>query len=331
MKTRVGVVGCGAIFNRHEYAIDSNDDFELVQVCDIELSLCKTIAERKNISYTTDYREMDVDLAVICTPNGEHFNQAKWFLDNKVDVLIEKPATIHAWQARDLCKIAKENNRNVYCVLQVRLNPTVSFVKQLLEENVLGDIRGVSLVQRWQRPLSYFASWRNNPAVSGGTLHEVGIHYIDILTHLLGEPKVVAGLSKKIKHINSNVKDSIYAILDFNSFAGTLEVTIAAEPSNLECSISIMGSNGFIKLGGKALNEIEAHNFLSRESDTQFSILRNKMLKEDETLPNDYGEYEGSCPNHATLYRNLDKFRLETTVSVLKTIETIYRKTGDLY
>ncbi len=115
-----------------------------------------------------------------------------------------------------------------------------------------------------------------------------------------------------------DIEDTIYSIFDFGGFGGTCEVTIAAEPQNLECSISIIGANGYVKLGGKALNIIESANFLSHKYDIS-------------TEPNNYGSYQGSCPNHPFVYQNLKDFDMSETLNVISLIDEIYEKSNIKY
>ena len=132
-----------------------------------------------------------------------------------------------------------------------------------------------------------------------------------------------------MKHLDVNIEDTIYGIFDFEEFGGTFEVTIAAEPRNLECSISVFGSNGYIKIGGKALNIIESANFLSQGCQNKYeNILKKYKI---ETEPNNYGSYQGSCPNHPFVYENLNNFRIEETINVISMIEEIYDKSGIKY
>ena len=196
---------------------------------------------------------------------------------------------------------------------------------------MLGKIRGVNLVQRWQRPVEYFSGWRSIPNVGGGTLHEVGIHYLDILQYLIGVPRIVSATSYNTKHVQSDIEDTIYSLVDYKDFGGTIEVTISAEPHNLECSISILGSNGFIKLGGKALNLIESYNFLSHGAKKQFESIISNHENVTYIPPNNYGSYLGSCPNHLGVYQNLNMFKLKNTKNSLQIIENIYEKLGKKY
>jgi UDP-N-acetyl-2-amino-2-deoxyglucuronate dehydrogenase len=332
-KYNVGIIGCGAIFPRHLESIQANKEYKLVAVCDIQKSLVDGVSKRLGVRGYVDYQKMvkskDIDFVVIATPNSLHTEQAIFSLKNNCDVLIEKPAAFLDSEIKTILKTAKQHKRNAYCVLQVRLNPTVQLLKRVMDAGILGDIRGVSLIQRWQRPIEYFSGWRAEPSVGGGTLFECGIHYLDVLQYLFGKPKVVSSKVYEIKHKGIDIEDTIYSIFDFGTYGGTCEVTIAAEPQNLECSISVLGANGYIKLGGKALNIVESAKFLSHGSQTEF----NKIIKSYDisTEPNSYGSYQGSCPNHPFVYQNLDSFKIEETINVIDLINSIYEKSNISY
>jgi UDP-N-acetyl-2-amino-2-deoxyglucuronate dehydrogenase len=332
-KYKVGILGCGSILPRHLESIKMNSNFELVAVCDIQPEIVNNLSKKLNVQPFTNFKEMIdskiLDFVTIATPNSLHIEQAIYCLKNNCDVLIEKPVSFKTDEIEKIIECAKKNNRKAFCVLQVRLNPTVSLLKEVLKSGILGNIRSVSMIQRWQRPLEYFTGWRAIPSVGGGTLYEVGIHYLDVLQFLFGLPKVHSSKIYQTKHKDVEIEDTIYSILDFGHFGGTCEVTIAAEPRNLECSISVIGSNGYVKIGGKAMNVVESANFLSHGSQTQFDNISKKFDIVYE--PNSYGSYQGSCPNHPYVYENLDSFRLEESLNVISLIEDIYKKSNIEY
>ena len=332
-KYKIGIIGCGAILPRHIESIESNNNFVLSSLCDIQEDLVKEISKKYNTNHFTDYKEMikksDINFVTIATPNSLHYEHAILALENGCDVLIEKPVSFSKNEILELIEISKKNNRQAYCVLQVRLNPTVTFLKEIISNNILGDIRAVNFIQRWQRPIEYFTGWRSYPKIGGGTLYEVGIHYLDIIQHVFGLPFVHSSKIYKTKHVSVDIEDTIYSILDFGNFGGTCEVTIAAEPSNLECSISVLGSNGFVKIGGKSLNVIESGTFLSYGHQKEFERIKKKYLISAE--PNNYGSYQGSCPNHPYVYQNLNDFKLDESINVIQLIEEIYNKSNIKY
>lgn len=326
----VGILGCGKIFDRHiEAIIENSKDFNLVALCDNEESKYRELKKNfSDVSIFKDYRAMinsSIDFVVISTPNSMHFEQAKFFLENNCDVLIEKPATLNPENVRKISEIAKENNQKAYSVLQVRLNKTVKILKELIENKKIGNINSITLSQRWQRPLSYFDDWRGIPKIGGGTLHECGIHYLDIVCFLFGKPNVIASNQYSSKHKSAKIEDTVHSIVSFGDFGGIFEVTIACEPSNIECSLTILTSEGFIKIGGKALNKVIDIKFKQSDLEDEIKSIFS-MVNYEQAVPNNYKNYEGSCPNHPSLYRNLNKFDISVTYDVLDLIDEIYNK-----
>ena len=330
---KVGIIGCGMIFPRHLEAVEANEEYELVAICDTDQQALDQKRNRLSVSSFTDYKQMvlqtGVDFIVIATPNSQHYEQAIFCLQNGCDVLIEKPATLNPKQIDDLVSYAESCQQNVYAVLQVRLNSCIQNLKYLLDNNLVGNVRGFSLVQRWQRPKEYFYDWRGQPKVGGGILHECGIHYLDILCYLLGKPSVAAAKKYNTKHKTVDIEDTVYAMLDFGDYGGNAEVTISCEPKNLECSLSLMTDSGFIKLGGKAMNVFEELNFLDPAQ--QETIEKLVATNNSVGTPNSYGGYAGSCPNHPVLYSRLEEFNLIETKNVLELIDEIYEACGVKY
>lgn len=331
-KIRVGIVGCGKIFPAHLRAISENrDKFELVAVCDNDTAVIDSLCIEPTISKFIDYENMllamtnKMDMVTIATPNSLHFQQAQIALNHQFNVLIEKPVSFTKKDVEKIEEIAIKNSRRAYGVLQVRYNPSVIFLKKCIAGSYFGKIRSISLIQRWQRPTEYFSDWRGDINIGGRTLYEVGIHYLDIMRWIFGNPKVLYTKTFQLKHKDISFEDTVYSTLEFsNHCAGTIEVTIAAEPCNLECSLTLIGEKGMMKLGGKALNNIErieiSDSKLSNDLKTQASII-------NENLFNDYGSYQGSSPNHPKLYKQLSEGRgilIQDIAKSISFIEEIY-------
>ncbi len=330
---KVGIVGCGKIFLRHLEAIEANNEYKLVAICDTDQQVLDQKNNHLTASLFTDYKQMvlqtEVDFIVVATPNSQHFEQAMFCIENGCDVLIEKPATLDPEQIEILISHANKHQQEVYAVLQVRLNSCIQNLKYLIDNKIIGNIRGFGLIQRWQRPSQYFDDWRGIPKVGGGTLHECGIHYLDILCYILGKPSVLSAAKYNTKHKKTEIEDTVYSILGYEDFGGNVEITISSEPKNLECSLSILTDYGFIKIGGKAMNVFEEIDFIDKhlESNIKQIISKNNSIG----TPNSYGSYAGSCPNHPVLYSRLEEFNLIETKNVLELIDDIYEACGVKY
>jgi UDP-N-acetyl-2-amino-2-deoxyglucuronate dehydrogenase len=336
MKRRVGIIGCGHILVRHTESITQYPkDFELVALCDIDKGVLeKAVKENGNVEGFTDYKDMlekmkgKMDFVTIATPNHLHYEMAMESMKAGYDILIEKPIAFEASRVQEIQDEADKLGREAYCVLQVRYNPTVKMMERVLEEGLLGDIRSVCFIQRWQRPIGYFKDWRGFIDQGGRSLYEYGIHYLDIVQKLFGVPDVKSTDCFNHKHLEIPFEDTSYSIVQFkNGASGSIEVNVAVEPSNLECSIAIMGSQGYLKISGNALDVVERASFETEE-------LTNKWKKIESSsgqsiTPNSYGTHVGSCPNHPTLYAEIAKgngLKVSESVPSIDFIQKIYEK-----
>jgi len=334
-KYKVGIIGCGFIFDRHIEAIKANKEaYELVALCDIDKKKTDISAKKYSVKGFYDYKDMlktlagNMNFVVIATPNAYHYEQAIASLQMGYDTLVEKPIDFTHIRIQKIIDTAKKYKKRAYGVLQVRYNPTVQMLKEGIKKRIIGELRSISLIQRWQRPSTYFDSWRADKKIGGRILYEVGIHYLDIMQYIFGLPKILSTATFNNKHKNVEFEDTIFSILKFpNGASGSIEVTIAAEPSNLECSISVMGSEGYIKIGGRALDKVEITKFSNSVVKTSWNKLKSKYGKS--IAPNSYGTHLGSCPNHPFLYSEIAKGRgilLKETLNSVKFIEDIYNK-----
>ena len=326
---RVAVLGCGAIFNRHLAALRANPDtYQFVGYFDpdprVQEKWAVELAQQKCYSNEDDvYNDESVNFVAILTPSNLHYMQATKAIKSGKNVLLEKPASFKPQQLDELQQLAQQHGVTVSCVLQVRLNQSIAIAKEILQQHLLGTIRGAALVQRWQRPLSYFDGWRETYAGCGGILNEFGIHYLDIMQYLLGVPTPVAAQFFKAKFVNAEVADSAYALLDYGIFGATMEISLAAEPRNIALSLTIMGSEGYIKLGGKSLDQIVEHGFLTTTTEDKYQQICQQILGYQITNQVEIG----ACPHHPELYKQLilnpERFNLSVTNDVIKLVHQI--------
>lgn len=328
-KYNVAILGCGAIFNRHLASLQANSEhFSLIGIFDTDNDLMAKYQHELNVKgYTLEkevFADDNVNCIIILTPSALHFSQAKQALLAGKHVIVEKPATFYSHEIEELENIAKTKQLNIFSVLQVRLNPAVIVAKQSISEGLFGKIRSVSLIQRWQRPSDYFSGWRGNMETGGGILREFAIHYLDVLQYLVGQPKISHANFFNTKFHSTDVNDTIYALLDFDSHGGSVEVSISAEPKNLECTLSIMSDQGFLKLGGKSLDEIINADFLNEATKERFTQIQQEIASlKTADLVN-----VGASPYHPELYRriifNPEQFILRQTYNVIKLVENVY-------
>ncbi len=329
----VAILGLGEIVSRHLIALKSNaKHFNIVGIYDPKIELTnKYQVELDCKVYNSEdeaYEDQEVNCIIILTPSDLHYKQAIKALNYNKNIILEKPAVFSIKELDEIIMLADTRDCNIFTILQVRLTPEILIAKELLSQNLLGDIIGASLVQRWQRPITYFNNWRGSMSGSGGILSEFAIHYLDILQLLLGSPTPIAATFYNNKFYNTDVADSIYALLDFNKkFAATVEVTVACEPRNIECTLLIRGTNGFLRLGGKSLNQIVELEFLDNHDE---NLIKVEEITQDVHNKLDFNTLvaRGASPYHPQLYyqiiHNPSQFDIKETYNVIKLIEEIY-------
>src|SRR5215204_5381246 len=101
---KFAIIGCGRIAHRHAQNIIRVG--ELAAVCDIDKTKANEFAKKFDSKawYTIDEllsNSKDIDIIVVCTPNGLHAEHSIKSLQAGKDVLCEKPLCLTsaaAWQ-----------------------------------------------------------------------------------------------------------------------------------------------------------------------------------------------------------------------------------------
>ena len=133
-KIRVGVVGLGRLGAIHAKIYSTLENTELCGICDIDENAARFAAETLKTNWHTDHRKlMDyrLDAVSIVTPTISHYEIARFFLQNKIHVLIEKPVTKTLREASDLIKIADKNRLIIQVGHVERFNSAIQAIEKL--------------------------------------------------------------------------------------------------------------------------------------------------------------------------------------------------------
>jgi len=207
-------------------------------------------------------RKEKIDVVNILTPSGMHVSHAMDIIRRyRKHVVIEKPMGLSWSDLKKLGKVAKENRVKIFPVYQNRYNKAVVKVRDDLQSGALGKPVLATVRLRWCRPQSYYDRdpWRGTWAMDGGALTNQGIHYIDLLQHLMGDAQSVFTRTAT-QLVNIEVEDTAVGVLTFSNGAlGAIEVTTATRPDDIEASISILAQKGTAVIGGIASNVLETY------------------------------------------------------------------------
>jgi predicted dehydrogenase len=262
---KLAVVGCGRIIGHHNRSIESIDGMEIIAFCDLVEEKARAYGKEFNAPFFTNYREMfkklpEIDIVVVATPSGMHFEHSMEFLETYgKHVIIEKPTFMRIDDLNKAYNTAEKLGLHIFPVFQNRYNKAVERVKSAIINKELGEIRIMNVRLRWCRPQRYYdmALWRGTFSLDGGAMTNQGIHHIDLLRYLGGEVKEV---NATMRTLGADIKVEDCAVATFcydNKSVGSLEITTAARPDDFEASLSIVGSKGLAQLGGIAVNELQ--------------------------------------------------------------------------
>ena len=183
--------------------------------------------------------------------------------------------------------------------MQNRYSPPSIWLKEVVENKIIGDIFLVQVNCFWNRDERYYkkGSWKGTQDLDGGTLFTQFSHFIDIIYWLFGDIDNIQGKFNDYTHKeNTDFEDSGVVSFDFiNGGMGCLNYSTAVWGANLESSITIIGSKGSVKVGGQYMNEVEFCNIKDY----------NMPELKPSNPPNDYGLYKGSAANHHFIIENV--------------------------
>ena len=109
-KVKIAVIGIGYLGEFHAQKYKANKSVELVGIVDVNKQRCGQISKKIGVKAYNDYKSIidHVDAVSIVVPTHLHYKIAKYFINNKKHVLIEKPFTSSVKEARSLRKISEE-------------------------------------------------------------------------------------------------------------------------------------------------------------------------------------------------------------------------------
>lgn len=134
MTVRVGVIGTGYLGRLHARVLTEIAEARVVGFVEPNDALAGEVAATLNIERHVGVAELAkaIDCAIVATPTTTHFEIARQLLEAGVDVLVEKPITATADEARRLIEIAAQHGRIVQVGHVERYNPAIAAVADLV-------------------------------------------------------------------------------------------------------------------------------------------------------------------------------------------------------
>ncbi len=266
MKNQIGfgIVGLGQISGTHAAAIRAQEDCRLAGAFHPSREKADAWASANGCRAYDSLEEMladpEIDAVSVTTPSGCHLEPALAAIRAGKHVLIEKPMEITEDRIRLLIENARSHHVLLAGIFQSRYLDAVQVLKQAIDDGRFGTVTLADAQIKWYRTQAYYDSgaWRGTWAVDGGgVLMNQGIHAIDLLLYLMGDPVEVSAFTAMLAHERIEVEDTAAAALRFgNGALGIIEGTTGAYPGSPK-RIEICGSKGQAVLEEDSLTKWE--------------------------------------------------------------------------
>lgn len=255
-KIGFGIIGTGAITAKHVAALEQIEEAELVALCSSSIERAELATERFKIKSYSNWEDFlshpNLDVVCICTGSGFHLEPAVEAAKKGKHLFIEKPIEINLNRADQLILACKERGVKLAVVYQNRFSQDYIKLKQAVVEGRLGDLFMGNAYINWFREEGYYrnSSWKGTlNGDGGGALINQGIHTIDLLIDIMGEPASVFGHIKTMLYPIEG-EDLGAAIVKFESGAlGNISAGTSLYPGYPE-RLEIYGSKGSAILAG---------------------------------------------------------------------------------
>ena len=230
---RVGVVGVGYLGKFHAQKYRFMPDVDLIGVVDTDPVQGKKVAEENATAYYRDHQSLygNVDAISIAAPTPLHFSIARDFLNQNVDVLIEKPMTSRIEDADELIRIAESNGSIIQVGHLERFNPAVVALRGKIDQPRFIESHRLSIYQ--------------GRCIDVSVVLDLMIHDIDLILNLVGST-IKSVHAAGIEVVSKNI-DIANARLEFDNGA-VANVTASRISAKNERKLRLFQKDAYISI-----------------------------------------------------------------------------------
>lgn len=274
-KLKVAIIGVGGIAGYHYKGYQALGNVEVYALCDInEAQLNKRGHEWGITRLYTDVNEMlrelpEIDAVSVCTWNNAHAACTIAALNAGKHVLCEKPMCMSVEEAIEMKKAQERSGKLLMIGFVRRSGNDCKVLKEFIDNDELGEIyyAKATYLRRNGNPGGWFGDKSRS---GGGPLIDLGVHVIDLVRYLMGNPKPVSVYGATFEKLGNrpsiktgkgylsvsagkddvcDVEDLASALIRFDNGAViAIEASFSLNIKNDEGKIQLFGTKGGAKI-----------------------------------------------------------------------------------
>lgn len=273
-KVKVLFIGLGGVGQRHmrnliDLDMELNFDIyayrrknKLFEISnELEISN-ENIVEKYSITTFNNLDEalgINPELTFICNPSSFHIDPAIKALQSGSHVFIEKPLSNSLKGIEKLNGIAIKNKKIVYVGFQLRFNPVLNKLKDILSKDIIGKLTSVraevcEFMPNFHKYEDYRDSYAAKEELGGGVIL-TQIHELDYLSWIFGNPSKLVAYGNHSSDLEIDVEDNatilMESIYNDNILPISLYMDYLQKPPRRSCIV--FGTEGCIEASLKDL------------------------------------------------------------------------------
>jgi predicted dehydrogenase len=195
-------------------------------------------------------RDADVDAVIIAWPNALHAPVAEAMMRAGKHVLVEKPMAMNEAEARSMAAVARDTQRQLMVGHMWRFDREAQALREVVASGALGEIvktKGYGIHTHWGPE-----GWFTQPELAGGgALIDMGVHAIDTVRYLLGDPEPVRVFARLGTRFGDyQVDDDGILLIEWSTGTTSLIESGWWHPhaDGVEASTQLFGTRGYGRL-----------------------------------------------------------------------------------
>jgi len=214
--------------------VSESPDAQIVRIWDHDEDRGRAASQKWGAPFTTNLEEVlsdpNVDAVVVNVETDRHTEVLTAAAKHRKHTFTEKALTVTTRDADAVVKAVRESGIKFMISLPSRTSPEVLFIKQVLDQGLLGDItlmrariaHSASLDGWFSGGSAWFGDAK---AAGGGALFDLGCHTVDVMRWLMGEP---AAAVSRVSNFSGryDIDDNCVMLVEFkNKALGILDVS----------------------------------------------------------------------------------------------------------
>lgn len=147
-KINIGLVGLGYWGPNWLRNIKNHSKYSLSWISDLDKNKLSKFSEIYNLDKSFRFEKYEdalnakiPDIVLIATPPSTHLSIGEYFINHKVNSIIEKPMGLNIEQTKKLVNLSQENKTSLFIDNTYIFTPAAQKIKQIIDSGIIGDLQ----------------------------------------------------------------------------------------------------------------------------------------------------------------------------------------------